>query len=30
LYLQDRKQKIDNLDKITNTLDDSTWEEIGN
>ena len=30
LYLQDRQQKIDNLNKITNTLDDSAWEEIGN
>ena len=30
LYLQDRQHKIDNLNKITNTLDDSAWEEIGN
>ena len=30
LYLQDRKQKINNSNKITETLDDSSWEEIGN
>jgi len=28
LYLQDRKQKILNSKKITDTLDDSDWEEI--
>ncbi|OUW11323.1 MAG: surface lipoprotein [Candidatus Pelagibacter sp. TMED166] len=30
LYLQDRKQKILNTKKITETLDDSDWEEIEN
>ena len=30
LYLQDRQQKILNADKITNTMDDSDWEEIEN
>ena len=30
LYLQDRKQKILNSKKITNTQDDSDWEEIEN
>ena len=28
LYLQDRKQKILNSKKITDTQDDSDWEEI--
>jgi len=28
LYLQDRQQKISNSKKITNTQDDSDWEEI--
>jgi len=28
LYLQDRKKKILNSDQITDTLDDSDWEEI--
>ena len=28
LYLQDRQQKILNSEKITNTMDDSDWEEI--
>ena len=28
LYLQDRKKKILNSDQITETLDDSDWEEI--
>jgi len=28
LYLQDRKQKILNSEKITDTMDDSDWEEI--
>ena len=28
LYLQDREQKILNSKKITNTMDDSDWEEI--
>ena len=28
LYLQDRQQRILNSDKITNTMDDSDWEEI--
>mgnify|MGYP001995088113 FL=1 len=28
LYLQDRQQKILNSDKITDTMDDSDWEEI--
>ena len=30
LYLQDRQQKIANKKKITNTQDDSDWEEIEN
>ena len=30
LYLQDRQQKIANSKKITNTQDDSDWEEIEN
>ena len=30
LYLQDRQQKILNSKKITNTQDDSDWEEIQN
>ena len=30
LYLQDRQQKIANTKKITNTQDDSDWEEIEN
>ena len=30
LYLQDRQQKISNTKKITNTQNDSDWEEIGN
>ena len=30
LYLQDRKQKILNTNKIINTQDDSDWEEIDN
>ena len=30
LYLQDRQQKILNSQKITNTQDDSDWEEIEN
>ena len=30
LYLQDRQQKILNTNKITNTQDDSDWEEIDN
>ena len=28
LYLQDRKRRILNTDEITETLDDSDWEEI--
>ena len=28
LYLQDRKQKITNSKKVTNTMDDGDWEEI--
>ncbi len=28
LYLQDRKQKISNSDNITETLDDSDWDDI--
>jgi len=28
LYLQDRKQKIANSKKVTDTMDDSDWEEI--
>ena len=28
LYLQDRKRKIFNSDEITDTLNDSDWEEI--
>jgi Surface lipoprotein len=28
LYLQDRKKKISNSDDVTETLDDSDWEEI--
>ena len=28
LYLQDRKQRILNSDDITETMDDSDWEEI--
>jgi len=28
LYLQDRQQKILNSKKITDTMDDSDWEEI--
>ena len=28
LYLQDRQQKILNSEKVTNTMDDSDWEEI--
>ena len=28
LYLQDRQQKILNSDKVTDTMDDSDWEEI--
>ena len=28
LYLQDRQQKILNSEKITDTMDDSDWEEI--
>ena len=28
LYLQDRKKKILNSDDITDTFDDSDWEEI--
>ena len=28
LYLQDREQKVKNSEKITETLDDSEWEEI--
>ena len=28
LYIQDRKQKIQNSDKITDTQDDSDWDEI--
>ena len=28
LYLQDRKQKISNSENITETLDDSDWDEI--
>ncbi len=28
LYIQDRKKKISNSDKITETLDDSDWDEI--
>ena len=28
LYLQDRKQKISNSNKITDTMDDGDWEEI--
>ena len=30
LYLQDRKQKILNSKKITETQNDSDWEEIEN
>ena len=30
LYLQDRQQKILNSEKITDTMDDSDWEEIEN
>ena len=30
LYLQDRKQKILNSEKVTDTMDDSDWEEIEN
>ena len=30
LYLQDRRRKINNSNKITETLDDSGWEELGN
>ena len=30
LYLQDRQQKISNSEKITDTMDDSDWEEIEN
>ena len=30
LYLQDRQQKISNTKQITNTQDDSDWEEIEN
>ena len=30
LYLQDRQQKIANSKKITNTQNDSDWEEIEN
>ena len=30
LYLQDRQQKIANTKQITNTQDDSDWEEIEN
>jgi len=30
LYLQDRKKKISNSDDITETLDDSDWDEIEN
>ena len=29
LYLQDRKQKVANSRKVTNTMDDGDWEEIG-
>ena len=28
LYLQDRKQKIANSRKVTDTMDDGDWEEI--
>ena len=28
LYLQDRKKKISNSEDITETLDDSDWEDI--
>ena len=28
LYIQDRKQKILNSDKIINTQDDSDWDDI--
>ena len=28
LYLQDRKQKISNSKMVTDTMDDSDWEEI--
>ena len=30
LYLQDRQQKILNTNKIIDTQDDSSWEEIDN
>ncbi len=30
LYLQDRQQKIANSNSITQTQDDSDWEEIEN
>ena len=30
LYLQDRQQKIRNTKKITNTQNDSDWEEVDN
>ena len=30
LYLQDRKMKVGNSDAITETQDDSDWEEINN
>ena len=30
LYLQDRQQKILNSEKVTDTMDDSDWEEIEN
>jgi phospholipid-binding lipoprotein MlaA len=30
LYLQDRKKKVGNSDSITETQDDSDWEEINN
>ena len=30
LYLQDRRRKIDNSNKITDAMDDSDWEEIEN
>jgi phospholipid-binding lipoprotein MlaA len=28
LYLQDRRQKIENSKKVTDTMDDGDWEEI--
>ena len=28
LYLQDRRKKIQNLDEITETLNDDDWEEV--